>query len=210
MQGKSNDYSAGIKRLPEEKLREYIEKPEDFQDEAILAAIWELEGRRGLLKDEQELEKVINTRTSLTYKETILNPPVENIPEEIHIPSLYSMRSIQLFSVLFSVLAGGILMAINFNRTNQKTAAYKVVGFSLFYTVLSIYLFSLLGSQSPIISIVLNLAGALLIDELFWKKVLGREFKFQKQQIWTALAVALLIISPLVWYMVKSGIGVPA
>jgi hypothetical protein len=201
----TNEYSASIHRLPEEKLREYIQKPEQFQDEAVLAAIWELASRRKLLKDEQKLKAEIAKRTT----------PPESLHPEIYTsefkmvnvaqPSLYSIRSIQIFSVLFSVLAGGILMAINFNRTSKKQEALKVIGFSLVYTISAMLIFSLLGTQSPVLSIILNLLGAFLIDELFWKRVLGREFRFDKQQVWSALIIALIIISPIIWYVIQSG-----
>lgn len=209
MQLKLNEYSDGIKRLHEEKLREYVEKPGDFHDEAVLAAIWELERRRPLLGDEKALEESINKRVEIKIPEPAIVTATNITFEEKKLPSLYSMTSIRIFSVLFSVLAGGILMAINLNRTTQKTESYKVLGFSLLYTVVSISIFSLLGTQSPIMSVILNLLGAFLIDELFWKRVLGREFKFQKQQIWTALLIALIIISPLVWYAIKTGAALP-
>ncbi len=202
---KTNDYSASIRRLPEEKLREYIERPDGFHDEAILAALWELASRRPLLKKELKLENEIAERIKtpelIVYNDTVSNTAVI----QSSIPNLYSIRSIQIFSVLFSVFAGGILMAINFNRTTQKTEAYKVLGFSLLYSVMAMLIFALLGTQSPILSVVLNLIGAFLIDELFWKRVFGKEYKFNKQQIWTALLVGLIVVSPLLYYMIKSG-----
>jgi hypothetical protein len=201
----TNEYSASIHRLPEEKLREYIQKPEQFQDEAVLAAIWELASRRKLLKDEQKLKAEIAIRIS--PPESVLPGIYTSEFKMVNVaqPSLYSIRSIQIFSVLFSVLAGGILMAINFNRTSKKQEALKVIGFSLVYTISAMLIFSLLGTQSPVLSIILNLLGAFLIDELFWKRVLGREFRFDKQQVWSALIIALLIISPIIWYAIQSG-----
>lgn len=202
---KTNEYSASIRRLQEEELREYIQKPEQFHDEAVLAAIWELASRRKSLKDEQKLEAEIARRITPSEHAIIGSYESDSIVTRISQPSLYSIRSIQIFSVLFSVLAGGILMAINFNRTSKKQEALKVIGFSLVYTISAMLIFSLLGTQSPILSIVLNLLGAFLIDELFWKRVLGREFRFDKQQVWSALIVALIIISPVIWYLFQSG-----
>lgn len=200
-----NEYSASLHRLPEEKLREYIQKPEQFHDEAVLAAIWELASRRKLLKDEQKLEAEINKRIAPAELSITGTYEPKIIVTRISQPSLYSIRSIQIFSVLFSVLAGGILMAINFNRTSNKQEALKVIGFSLVYTISAMLIFSLLGTQSPILSVILNLLGAFLIDELFWKRVLGREFRFDKQKVWSALVIALIIISPVIWYLIQSG-----
>ncbi len=202
---RSNEYSGGIRRFPEEKLREYIDKPDDFHEEAVLAAIWELAKRRPLRNDEKKLEAELSKSVS--------SPEEENLPslasgiemQEAPLPVLYSVRSIQIFSVLFSVLAGGILMAINFNRTTEKAEVMKVLGFSLLYTIITFMIFSLLGTQSPFLTIILNLLGAYLIDELFWKRVLGSEFRFDKQKVWTALLVAMLLISPIIWYAVKTG-----
>jgi hypothetical protein len=202
---RSNEYSVGIRRLPEEKLREYVEKPEDYHDEAVLAAIWELSNRRKQTRDEKKLEAEINGRLNQPAPELAHFTSGELKIADAPLPSLYSIRSIQLFSVLFSVLAGGILMAINFNRTTQKAEALKVLGFSLIFTLFSFLVFSIIGSQSPVLSIVLNLLGAFLIDQYFWKRVFGEEFKFNKQQIWSALLIALILISPLIWYAIKIG-----
>jgi hypothetical protein len=201
----TNEYSASIHRLPEEELRKYIKNPEQFQDEAVLAAIWELARRRKNLKDEQKLEAEISKRIAPPELANTGTYDSDIIVTRVSQPSLYSIRSIQIFSVLFSVLAGGILMAINFNRTSKKQEALKVIGFSLVYTISAMLIFSLLGTQSPVLSIVLNLLGAFLIDELFWKRVLGREFRFDKQQVWSALIIALLIVSPIIWYLIQSG-----
>ncbi len=203
---RSNEYSAGIRRLPEEKLREYIERPEDFHEEAILAAIWELSNRRKLRIEERRLETAISVKL---YPQQVENTEVISPDLSMNgtlLPSLYSMRAIQIFSVLFSVIAGGILMAINFNRINRRTEALKVLGFALIYTLFSFTIFSLLGTQSPFLTVILNLIGALLIDQLFWRRILGNEFRFNKQQIWSALIIALVLISPLIWYIIKSGV----
>ena len=204
---KSNEYSASIRRLPEERLREYIEKPDDFHDDAVLAAIWELGKRREPKTDEISLEALINKRAGEQQEEypKVVIPADPKLVTHT-VPNLYSMRSIQIFSVLFSVIAGGILMAINFNRITQKIEALKVIGFSFAYTILSFTIFSILGTQSPFLTIILNLLGAYLIDTLFWKRVLGSEFRYNSQQVWTALIIAMLLISPLVYYVIKSGL----
>jgi hypothetical protein len=202
---RTNEYSAGIRRLTEEKLLEYIVKPEDFHDDAVLAAIWELERRRPLKTNELGLEAEIIDRSEKKIV-SISEFDRQSFPlNDSALPSLYSIRSIQVFSVLFSVLAGGILMAINFGRTTQKTEAIKVLGFSLAYTIISVLIFALVGIQSPFLSIILNLLGAFLINELFWKRVLGLNFRFKKQQIWSALIFAIILISPLIWYVIKTG-----
>ncbi len=202
---KTNEYSAGIRRLPEEILREYVEKPDNFHEDAVLAAIWELGNRRKLNDDEIRLEKELSLKLIPVTVE-----PMTGISQEYKIagsalPSLYSVRAIQLFSVLFSVIAGGILMAINFNRTTQKSEAIKVILFSIVYTIVSVLIINSLGTQSPILSVVMNFIGALLIEQFFWKRVFGSEFRYNKQQIWGAMLVAIILISPLAWYAYKSG-----
>lgn len=203
---RTNEYSVGLRRLDEERLREYVKSPDNFHDEAVLAAIWELSRRRPLEKDEIMLESSISERLKPQKTEVAeVYTPVFRT-DEADIPSLYSIRSIQIFSVLFSVIGGGILMAINFSRTTQKAEAVKVIGFSIAYTFLSVAIISILGTQSPILTIVLNLLGAFLINELFWKRVLGLNFRFKKQQLWSALLVAFVLITPIVWYAYKAGL----
>jgi len=202
---KTNEYSGSIHRLTDEKLGEYIDYPENFHDEAVLAALWELANRRPLRKIELSLENKITERLKSreVKKIEIYKPDFRS--EDSDLPFLYSIKSIQLFSVLFSVLAGGILMAINFKKTSHKAEAVKVIGFSLSYTLVSLLIFTLIGTPSFFLSIILNLLGAFLIDELFWKRVLGLNFSFKKQQFWSALVIALILISPLIWYVIKNG-----
>jgi hypothetical protein len=96
-------------------------------------------------------------------------------------------------------------MAINFSRTTQKTEAVKVFGFSLAFTLFYVMIIVLLGTQSPLLSIAFNLLGAYLINELFWKRVFGLNFRFKNQQVWSALVMAFLILTPLIWYLYKTG-----
>jgi hypothetical protein len=202
---RSNDYSPGLRRLPEDRLREYILNPEDFHEDAILAAIWELGRRRPLSEDEIRLESEINQKLNQNNQGTIESPLLESKVIEISVPTLYSVVSIMVFSVLFSVIAGGIMMFVNFRRTGHKAESFKVLGFSLLFTLVSVIILSFAGSTSPVISVILNILGGYLIEQLFWNRVLGPGFLFYKQEVWTALLVALLAISPLVWFLIQSG-----
>jgi len=197
----TNEYSASIHRLPEEKLREYIQKPEEFHDEAVLAAIWELAKRRPLRKDERNLETELTERVKVPEIQLKGTYNDESIKIGATLPSLYSTLSIQLFSTIFSPFVGGILMAINFNRTAQKAEIIKVLGFSLLYTLTVSLIYTLtatqllayMGSMAPFIVIFLNFLGGILIIELFWKRVFGNEYKYTKQQAWTTLSIIILI-----------------
>jgi hypothetical protein len=201
---KTNEYSSGLRKLSEDRLREYITSPGNFHDEAVLAAIWELSNRRPLLEDEKKLENDLSEKLIVPVMSELIDT-IPAKPGSDTIPFLYSRGAIQLFSVLFSVLAGGILMAINFHRTRQKNELFRVLGFSLSYTVLVYIAASSFKTPSSLVTVVLNLLGAFLIGEFFWNRVLGRNFQYVKQSIWTALLVALILISPLIWYLLKYG-----
>jgi hypothetical protein len=202
---RSNDYSPGLRRLPEDRLREYILNPDEFHEDAILAAIWELGRRRPLSEDEIKLESEIYQK--LDHDNQNLTEAVHTNSRiiEISLPQLYSVVSIMVFSVLFSVIAGGIMMFVNFRRTGHKAESFRVLGFSLLFTLISVIILSFAGATSPVISVILNILGGYLIEQLFWNRVLGPGFNYHKQEVWGALIVAILIISPLVWYVIQSG-----
>lgn len=205
-EAKYNDYSAGMKRIPEEGLREYIDNPDNYYDPAILAAIWELERRRGLRTDEANLESLILSRITSTVENISEIAPDPAFPLKEKLPSLYSMQSIYVFSVLFSVIGGGILMAINFNRTRNRSEIPKVLGFSVIYTLLAVLLLTYTGNPSPFLSVFVNLLGSFLIGEIFWKRVFGQGFQFVYQKIWSALLIGFTLTAPLVWYALKTGL----
>ncbi len=85
-----NSYSYSLKKLTDTELLMYIEKPDNFEDDAVIAAIWELKERNLATKkaliilDEIENKKIIRRIGNAEKLE------VSILPEEKDIPVLFS------------------------------------------------------------------------------------------------------------------------
>ena len=122
-----------------------------------------------------------------------------NIVDDVNAPQLYSRQVINIFSVLFSVLFGGILLAINLKAVNNKKAIYPVLTFSLIYTGLIIYVLNLIPERMTFLTVVFNLLGALVLYDFFWKKYIGKELQYRTKPFWKPLIIAIILLSLFLW-----------
>jgi len=123
-------------------------------------------------------------------------------------PTLYSDRVIYIFSILFSVIFGAILFARNLKEIDKKNGIYPVIIFSVLYTVFSIYILNLINAGTPG-TFVLGAIGALVINNVFWNKYIGKEIKYHKKSYKKPLIIALVIFTPivalLIWATIVAG-----
>jgi len=203
---KENLYSESVRTLSDDELKQYIEDPDTYQEGAVIAAIWELE-KRGFTnaKSEKLLDKLSEgfekenqkTPTEPIKKEAVENPEKIEIDKEVpekDLPRLFTRNIIMIYSILFSTFVGSILMAINLNRLKKERDALYVLLFGVGFSYLVNYLMSKLNMSMTVLPVLINVIGALLIDNLFWKKHIGLEMKFQKQPIKGLLIITASII----------------
>jgi|GEM_PF-969473 len=122
-----------------------------------------------------------------------------NIVDDVNAPQLYSRQVINIFSILFSVLFGGILLAINLKTVNNKKAIFPVLTFSVIYTGLMIYVLSFIPGSTTILTVAFNLLGALVLYNFFWGKYIGKEFQYRTKPFWKPLVIAIILFSLLLW-----------
>jgi len=128
----------------------------------------------------------------------------EGFDEDEDLPTLYSERVIYTFSVFFSVLAGGILLARNLKEVNRKDGIPHVIAFSLIYTFLSGYLMNV--SKSGLVgTVVLAIIGSMVLNQYFWNAYIGRGVNYYRKSYGKALIIALLILIPLFFFAVWGG-----
>lgn len=170
-------------------IRDSQTEPED----KVSAALNELKNR-GIEPD--------NYSQILERKEDIEPKPDENSP------TLYSKKLINTFTILFSVIFGGIMLAINLKAVNNKRGIYPVIIFSVLYTALSIYILSLInvGTLGAVAS---GAIGSLILNNVFWNKYIGKGTLYHKKSYKTPLIIALSIFIPLlaliIWGMIYTG-----
>jgi len=158
----------------------------------------------------KQLKEVTLTEETQKNKEPetyVVEPELiqdEERDEEDDVPTLYSERVIYTFSVFFSVLAGGILLARNLKEVNRKDGIPHVIAFSLIYTFLSGYLMNV--SKSGLVgTVVLAILGSMVLNQYFWNAYIGRGVNYYRKSYGKALIIALLILIPLFLLAVWGG-----
>jgi hypothetical protein len=111
---------------------------------------------------------------------------------------LYSTRAIRFFSVLFSAVAGGILLAQNFKNVGRPDAARKALWGSIAYTLLVIAVTAALPegmSGGSGIGLAVGLAGGFALSSYSETIIKG---PYPAKSIWKPLLICILIFIPVV------------
>ncbi|GAB3878085.1 hypothetical protein GCM10028824_39330 [Hymenobacter segetis] len=142
------DYAAKMLLKTDAALREYVTGHVQYREAAVLAALDELRRRGQPAAEEAALRPGLEAgaaaqRTIDEAAEAALDRPrpVETLdatePDETA-PALYSPVTIVLFSIPFTLLAGGVLLGINLWRLDRKRALLSLVVFILAYLLAGI------------------------------------------------------------------------
>lgn len=194
-------------------LQEIVKQYPGEDKERVIAALREMERRDVLYSDDRSLlEDLEESKNPPDSKEQVYSPVTPfsifrdpNIVDDLNAPRLYSRYSIRFFTILFSTLFGGILLSINLNRLGRKREIFYVIGFSLVYSYLVYYLTTLKPESATTITLMMNLLGSLVLEEVFWKNYIGKNFKFRRQPIAGALLVGFGISMFLIYAMFSGG-----
>ena len=162
------------------ELAEVIRNKNSELEEKVNAALNELKIRGIETENYKEIIK--------TTKKAVQEPDENS-------PTLYSDKVILTFSILFSVIFGGILLAINLKKVDKKKGIMPVIIFSVLYTALSIYILNLVNSGSSG-TLITGAIGALILNELFWKKYIGKGIVYHRKSFVKPLIIALIIFIP--------------
>lgn len=163
------------------ELAEIIRNKNSETEEKVKAALSELKNR-GI--ESENYNEIVETNNK-TVQEPDENSPI-----------LYSEKVIWTFSILFSVIFGGILFAINLKEVDKKKGIIPVIVFSIIYMALTIYVLDLIkaGTGGTLIA---GAIGALILNELFWKKYIGKGIVYRRKSFVKPLIIALIIFVPL-------------
>lgn len=205
---KENYFSPKMVNKTESELREYIENKSQFQEAAVLAAIWELEKRGQGGDDTQTAEKQIEEIKVKKQEQVETIKKENNYTDDPNAPRLFPKWSIWVFSVLFAPIFGGVLMVMNFNETKQKKDIGLVLGFSIIFSAIVIYLVNFIRETMDTtynLTYLLNLVGALVLDQYFWNVRLGKDLKYRKRPVLIAFIIGAAIAGLMIWAAITSG-----
>lgn len=114
--------------------------------------------------------------------------------------SFYSQTAIWVLGVLFGVLPGAILLAMNLFKVSKSKNAVFVILFGVIYTctvyvvyqILQIYVNQFI---TQILAIALNVLGVVVLQLYFWKKyLLGVIYKKRDAVVPLIVCIAYLIV----------------
>jgi len=194
---RTNNFTQNMLKKSNAALVHILEDKDTYTDEAIQAVIWELENRNIIEKGSIIHNPVLLEKDILVEEKEIEDIPAASI-EELAIPTLYSKRAIQGFTIFFSTLFGAVLLMSNLKKVNKPKARMEVFIFGIGYTFLTILLLNYLP-KTFFLTMVFNLIGYAVLVEYYWNKNLGKELKYQKKQISKPLIISFSILMFLVF-----------
>lgn len=126
----------------------------------------------------------------------------KNIVKDIDAPEYYSQTAIYVFSILFSVLFGAVMMAINLKNAGKRWG-WPIL-FGLIFTLCFIYLSEFIPNRSSGITLIANALGVIIMYQLFWNKNIGKDTKYRAKPIWIPLIIAIVLVIPLVYFSIEN------
>jgi hypothetical protein len=112
------------------------------------------------------------------------------------VPLLYSKKAIYVFSFLFSVLFGAVLMIINLRALRKPEGIVPTASFSLAYVATAYFLLDFLEAQlrQPINSgSTLAMMGGILFQKFVWERFIGADIKYRKRSIVAPLIIGMAL-----------------
>ncbi|RSK49583.1 hypothetical protein [Hymenobacter rigui] len=222
----AEDYAAKMGRKTEAELRDYVHNRYQYREEAVLAALDELalrgipEPAAAALVAELQVSKQETDRRELAERELeaekeqarrVARGEASPETQEKTGPALYSPGTITIFSVLFSMVAGGILLALNLRALRRTGAALLVVAFMIGYLVATHFALNWLqqtyGNQYVWLGSVFNIVAIVVYNLVFWPRFIGQR-AYQSRSWGGALLICGLIT--MVYLILAMRFGVPS
>jgi len=137
----AEDYAAKMALKTDAELQRYVTGRVEYRDDAVLAALDELARRGKPYPEEAALRPELETgkreqqaRLDAEDERLSAHTVTADEPEAVEAgPRLYSPVTITWFSVLFSMLAGGILLGLNLRELRRTGALLRLSAFVLLY-----------------------------------------------------------------------------
>jgi hypothetical protein len=177
-----------------DELLDYTTNFDRYSPEALTAAINELKVKGHIFSEEElsSLNERIIKKKDIEEEESIFRSSKslrKNVVTDPDAPLLYSQVVILVFSTIFTVIFGGILLSINIGNKIQKL---KVIGFGILFTTLAIFIGNLMPHSTYLVYFINGIGGYFLTTD-FWNKYIGRETKYRTKSIWIPLIISIII-----------------
>lgn len=183
----------------DDELNERVNSREKYLPETVEASVEELQ-HRGHSFTEEELEVIsedIQARREQANAWTGFDNLFNNTEKIKQVadpdaPAFYTKRAIYIFSIVFSVLFGSILLAINVSKTPKRVNAIFVVLYGLAFTIAEVMLAERIHLNTGF-AIIGGIIGSYPLNYFFWRSYLGNSSLYRAKSIWIPLIVGIVI-----------------
>ncbi|TGE05487.1 hypothetical protein [Hymenobacter fodinae] len=199
----AEEYAAKMSRKTDAELLLYLRNRAEYREEAVLAALTEAQQRQLPVEEfnpaalRAELEPIAAQQQAAEAQRLAASQQqraAAELPEETG-PALYSPLTITLFSVLFSLFAGAILLILNFRALGRKGATTRLVLFLIGYLILFAILLKALPQVAPFLMQFGSLPPIMAYNLWFWPRYIGAQ-QYQRRG-WFAPFIICMAVSML-------------
>ena len=204
------DYALKMQTKSVAELRRYVSAAPEYREAAVLAALAELRRRELPAPEEAALRPALEAAVAAELAALAAQPapppaparpalalPANEADDEAPGPALYSPGTIILFSVLFSMLAGAVLLGLNFVRLRRGRALAALGLFLALYLVACSAVLAWAAATiglSPVLSLLFNLPAIAVYVLFFWPRYVGTEPYRSRGWVLPLLACVLLAV----------------
>ncbi|MEQ6119786.1 hypothetical protein [Reichenbachiella sp. MALMAid0571] len=199
-----NYFSNKMVNKTDSELQNYAYNKSKFQEEAVLAAIWELEKRKKAGEDIKNIESEIEQKQKDVDEAIKKELRDSNITDDPNAPILYHSKFVFFFGAFFSVFAGSILMALNFAQLDKKNTAWLVALSGLIYSAVQVITLNQIEKSTSGLALPISLLGMYILESVFWKKQVSSDLKFRKRSIWGAIIIGSICWIPFIYAIIVS------
>jgi hypothetical protein len=196
-----------------DELHERVNNREKYMPETVEASVAELQSR-GETFSEEELAAIAadrqvrsNQAVSRRTSGGLFNPADKILQvKDPDAPAFYPKGAIYGFSILFSVLFGSIILAININQTQKSYRGIWVVLYGLVFTIAQVIIVGGIhqGSVGGL-ALIGGIIGSYPLNYFFWPRYLGNTTLYRRRPIWIPLVIGLVICIPIVYFIIVGG-----
>jgi len=186
----------------DDQLKYYLNHVDKHTVEGVMTALAELKSRSVELPEDidEQIENRIKQKGNSNYN--TVSGWKQNIVSDIDAPEYYSQTAIYVFSILFSVFFGSVMMAINL-KNSQKEWGWPIL-FGFLFTAIFIFIGQFIPNPSTGLSLIVNAVGVAILYQIFWNKHISKNTQFRAKPIWIPLIIGILLTIPVVYFVMKS------
>jgi len=183
----------------DDELYERVNNREKYLPETVESSVEELQ-HRGHSFSEEELQVITEDMqarreqaNSITGFGGLFND-AETIKQvaDPDAPAFYTKKAIYIFSILFSVLFGSIMLAVNVSKTSKPVKVLWVLLYGLAFTIAEVIVAERFHFSTAL-AIIAGIIGSYPLTYFFWGTFLGNSTLYRVKPIWIPLIIGVVI-----------------